>query len=382
MNRSMTGSERYDVCVVGAGVFGLATALELGRRGHSVALLEQFTVGHPAGSSTGASRGIRIAYNEPFYVALALDAIQRWRGLESETGHAVLHLTGQIDLGPDETLAAIETAVAQADAGIERLSAAELRRLMPELAPDPGSFGLFSADSGTVMAEQGMLALRAAALDAGVELRENEPATSIDASGPVTVTTARGSLRSDHVVIAAGPWSGPLLESLGIAVPLAPAIAQVTFLDATGMVDRPGITEWGAGGGAGIYGHPVPGIGYKVAYDAGAEGWQPDVGEWEPDLAEERMLLDWMAERMPGAPARVKLSQRHPWTMTPDGDFVVDRRGAVTLACGCSGHAFKFGPALGPLVADVLEGAAPQPLLALDRPGLRGTAVASAPITR
>lgn len=381
MNRWMAGDERYDVTVVGAGVFGLATALELARRGHTVALVEQFTIGHPAGSSTGASRGIRIAYNEPFYVALALDAIQRWRGLETETGRTVLHLTGQIDLGPEPTLAAIETAVAQAGAGIERLSAKELQTLMPELSPDPGSSGLFSADSGTVMAEQGMQALREAALEAGVDIHENEPVTAIDASGPVTVTTTRGALASDNVVIAAGPWSGPLLEQLGIPVPLAPAIAQVTFLDARDMLDRPGITEWGAGG-AGIYGHPVPGIGYKVAYDAGAEGWQPDVGEWDPDLAEERMLLDWLADRMPGAPARVKLSQRHPWTMTPDGDFVVDRRGPVTLACGCSGHAFKFGPALGPLVADVLEGAPANPLLALDRAGLRGTASASDPITR
>jgi sarcosine oxidase len=68
--------------------------------------------------------------------------------------------------------------------------------------------------------------------------------------------------------------------------------------------------------------------------------------------------------------------------MTPDSDWVIDRRGAVVLACGCSGHAFKFGPALGPLVADVVDGSGPPPLFALDRAGLRASASASDPIAR
>ena len=85
---------------------------------------------------------------------------------------------------------------------------------------------------------------------------------------------------------------------------------------------------------------------------------------------------------MPGVPRRVAYSQRHPWTMTPDSDWVIDRRGAVVLACGCSGHAFKFGPALGPLVADAVDGADPLPLFALDRAGLRGAVSASDAIAR
>jgi len=53
------------------------------------------------------------------------------------------------------------------------------------------------------------------------------------------------------------------------------------------------------------------------------------------------------------------------------------------LACGCSGHAFKFGPALGRLVADLVEHGVRPPLLRLDRPGLTSPApLATAPITR
>ncbi len=92
------------------------------------------------------------------------------------------------------------------------------------------------------------------------------------------------------------------------------------------------------------------------------------------------------ASAVSGVSAPVLRSERHPWTMTPDSDFVIDRDGAVVVACGCSGHAFKFGPALGELVADIAQGVLARdeaPLFSLRRPALAsGPADAWAPITR
>ena len=71
--------------------------------------------------------------------------------------------------------------------------------------------------------------------------------------------------------------------------------------------------------------------------------------------------------------------------MTPDGDFAIGALGAVTIAAGCSGHAFKFGPALGELIADTSDGN-PRPaaaMFALDRDALSRPAPApSMPINR
>jgi sarcosine oxidase len=367
-----------DVAVIGGGVFGLSSSVELARRGHAVVVLDRFGSGHPATSSTGASRSIRTAYGEPFYVALARDALERWAALEVDTGLEILHLTGQVDLGHPPSRAAIAEAVDAAGGAIEARSNAELRELLPELGPDAGD-GLFHREAGTVLAQAGMRALQFAALQAGVELLARERVTAVE--GALVVSDSH-LVDAGQVVIAAGPWTGELLHPLGITVPLAPAVAQVTFLDAPAMVDRPGVVEWPAPGEVGIYGHPVPGVGYKIAFDAGSEGWAPDVEEWPPDTDEERLIIEWLGRRMPDAPHRVAYSQRHPWTMTPDSDWVIDRRGAVVLACGCSGHAFKFGPALGPLVADVVEGGDPPALFALDRSGLQRTASARDPISR
>ena len=200
------------------------------------------------------------------------------------------------------------------------------------------------------------------------------------------VVTDRRTVRADQVVVAAGPWSGELLRSVSIELPLAPAVAQVTFLEAPALVGRPGIADWLMDGGVGVYGHPVPGIGYKVAFDAGSiEPWLPDVEAWTPDLAEQDRLITWLGERLPGVEPQIALAQRHPWTMTPDGDFAIDRRGPIVVAAGCSGHAFKFGSALGALVADVVDGVDRDDLVlfSLDRPAMRtGHATASTPISR
>ena len=173
---------------------------------------------------------------------------------------------------------------------------------------------------------------------------------------------------------------------IGIELPLAPAVAQVTFLEAPQLVDRPGFVDWLRDDRVGVYGHPVPGIGYKVAFDAAStEPWLPDVEGWPPDLAEQDRLIPWLNERMPAVEPRVAFTQRHPWTMTPDGDFAIGRRGPVVVAAGCSGHAFKFGPALGALVADVTQGVGRDDLelFSLDRPAMRtGHAWPSMPITR
>lgn len=374
----------FGVVVIGGGIFGLAGALELARRGHDVAVVDRFGSGHPATSSTGRSRGIRIAYDEPLYVRLAQNAITRWRAHEASSGQQILHLTGQVDFGLGSKLGSIAASVRSAGGSIDELDAAGLRRHFPLMRPRPGDAGLFHAQAGTVLSDVGMAVLKAEALAAGVVLLQPERVEAIEPGGRVTVVTDRQRLTAETVVIAAGPWSGSIARLAGLDLPLAPAIAQVTFIDAPELVDLPGLGEWGgdSDGLGGVYGHPVPGVGYKLAFSSGQQGWSPDEEAWQPDPGEQARLFEWVDRRMPDFPRKVHLTQRHPWTMTPDGDFIVDRVGPIVLACGCSGHAFKFGPALGPLVADVVEGKSAHPIFRLDRPGLKRAAVADATITR
>lgn len=387
----MAENKIFDTIVVGAGIFGISTALELAKRKERVAVIDRWGSGHPVTSSTGASRSIRVAYAHPFYIALAQEAILAWQKLAHDSKRPILHLTGQIDLGPATKLKSLHDNVTAAGLKINHLSRPDLSRLFPEMHLKDHEGALFHTDAGTVMAEEGLQALNDAAVKAHVTVFAPEQVTDLQRVGDgIRVTTSHRILHAARVVIAAGPWSAALLKKIGIDLPLAPAIAQVTFLEAPQLINRPGIAEWAAfgenGSEGGLYGHPVPGIGYKIAFDAGAEGWQGDVDHWQPDNDEEQRLLNWASRRFPGMPVKVARSQRHPWTMTPDADFIVDHAGGpwgqhLVLACGCSGHAFKFGPALGRLVADVAEGKS-LALLRRDRPSLNGHVSATSPIIR
>jgi sarcosine oxidase len=380
--------EQADVVVIGLGVTGLSTAGELARRGHVVVGIDRWGSGHPVTSSTGASRSIRVAYDDERYVRLARQAFDGWHRLESEQGVRLLVESGQIDLGPDAKLDALAAAMGAGDVPFDELDARGVERRFPELAVAAEERALFHAEAGTVLADAAMSALRTDAERHGAELSMPERCLAIEPATQdgATIVTDRRTLHAGRVVIAAGPWSGELLRAAGIELPLAPAVAQVTFLEAPPLVDRPGLVDWLMDDGVGVYGHPVPGIGYKVAFDAGSEEpWLPDVEGWPPDEAEQARLLAWLTRRMPAVEPRIALTQRHPWTMTPDGDFAIDRRGPIVVAAGCSGHAFKFGPALGARVADVAEGIARDDLelFSLDRPAMRtGEARPSTPISR
>ena len=378
--------QHRDVVVVGLGVVGSSTALALAARGHDVLGIDRFGSGHPLTSSTGASRTFRVAYDDVRYVRLALEAIDRWRALERDRGVELLHATGQVDLGPVDRLEALAAAMAAAHVPIEELTGSGVAERFPELHAGRAEPALFHAEAGTVLADRAMRALADAALGRGAEIAAPERVSALE-PGPdgVEVRTEARIVTAERVVIAAGPWSEPLLRTAGLSVPLAPALGQVTFLEAPALVGRPALVEWPDGSSPGVYGHPVPGVGYKIAFDAGSDdAWDPEAEAWVADPDEEAGLLRWAAARLPAVEPVVALTQRHPWTMTPDGDFVVDRRGRVTVAVGCSGHAFKFGPALGELVADVADDVArsDRPLFALDRPGLREAAVGSIPIPR
>lgn len=170
--------------------------------------------------------------------------------------------------------------------------------------------------------------------EGGVVCAAQKRVTQIDLGSSVTVQTDRHRMRPTRLLslpvlgrrncwqmwASICRWHLPWLRS---RPPSAP-----------GLVDRPGIAEWSPSGEAGYYGHPVPGIGYKIAYDAGASGWEPDVEEWEPIPEEERQLLRWLSKRMPAVPHTISRTQRHPWTMTPDVDFIVDRKDQLIVAGG------------------------------------------------
>jgi sarcosine oxidase len=99
-----------------------------------------------------------------------------------------------------------------------------------------------------------------------------------------------------------------------------------------------------------------------VAYHHGGPVTTADTVVRTVDEQERAAIRDVVRQWLPRLPGAIIESSVCLYTNTPDQDFVIDTHpadAAVLLASCCSGHGFKFAPALGELVADLVTGRTP-----------------------
>jgi sarcosine oxidase len=71
---------------------------------------------------------------------------------------------------------------------------------------------------------------------------------------------------------------------------------------------------------------------------------------------DEAILRAGLAAYLPAANGVLVDARTCLYTMTPDGDFILDRlpgMPAIIVASPCSGHGFKFAPLIGEILADL-----------------------------
>ncbi|MCE2516010.1 MAG: FAD-dependent oxidoreductase, partial [Acidobacteria bacterium] len=128
-----------NVCVVGAGIFGMAAALELRRRGHAVTLVERGEIPNPEASSTDVSKVIRrTMYPNEIYVELVTRSAAQWREWHERTSRSIYYQTGKLiavrGFGPEhEALAGWET-LSRLGKDVTELTVQEVNRRFPQFA--------------------------------------------------------------------------------------------------------------------------------------------------------------------------------------------------------------------------------------------------------
>src|SRR5688572_26839333 len=92
---AIAAGERYDVAVIGAGVFGTWTAHALQRAGKRVLLVDAWGPAHARATSGGESRVTRAAYGgDEVYTRMALDSLKEWKWLSAQAGLPIFHPCG------------------------------------------------------------------------------------------------------------------------------------------------------------------------------------------------------------------------------------------------------------------------------------------------
>lgn len=356
----------WDVIIVGLGAMGSATAYHLAQRGKRVLGIEQFTSPHDQGSSHGGSRIIRQAYWEGAeYIPLVSRASELWRKLEQDADADLLHITGGVVIGAadGELVPRTIAAARRHSIPIDVLDAKETGARFPAFAMTAGDAAVYEPGAGYLIPENCVQAHLELAARARAELRFDEKVLKWAASdGGVEVITSRGTYRGGHLVITAGPWANEAMSGL---FPLRVTRQVMVWIEPRGGVAPffpgafPIYVAEDVQGGAPVYGFPaIDGKdgGVKAAIHGSDVVCTPETVDRTVHEADLRRTIDTLRLRIPALDGRVLRAKTCLYTMTPDEHFVIGAHpqfSSCTIACGFSGHGFKFASVVGEVLADL-----------------------------
>jgi sarcosine oxidase len=335
--------------VVGAGVMGLAAGEALARAARRVIVLEQFTFGHNRGSSHGNARIFKLSYPDPGFVRLAQTSLAGWRELEDDNGDEILTTTGSIDVGE---ITGRREALEQCGADFEFLSAAEIERRFG-LTIGEHSQALFQPEGAVLHADRAHDAFIRTARRNGIELAYETTVQHLaQERDTVLIRTSAGDLRARAVVVTAGAWVTRVLAPLGLQPDVVAVRETIAYFRPRVAGPSPPLSEWQPAEKRVTYGLVARDGLLKVGVSGSGTPTDPDE-EAEIDGDVVRDAGAWAARRydlLDDTPVRAETCL---YTNTPDERFLVERHGRVVVGSACSGHGFKFAPAVGGRLADL-----------------------------
>jgi sarcosine oxidase, subunit beta len=360
-------SDQPTVCIIGAGASGLASAVQLTRRG--VADVVVLEANHVAAGTSGLSVGIiETQYVEPLDIELRVRAMDFFRWLERD--HE-LHVTrnGYLRLAhTDDAAAAFARSVeVQHELGVadaRLLDAAEIARLIPDMRSDDVLCGLFGPSDGFLDGHLycGLLGELAAERGARVLGSHKLEAADVDADGRHVLQTSRGEFVCDYVVNAAGPWGDQVAQLLGYEMPLEPQRHQAVVAHLGRELDyvMPSVMDYTPHSGqTGLYfRHERPG--QLIAGLHSEEATEPTVDPDRYARSADPDFLEGVAELMSSRlPSLADAGLAHGWAgvypVSPDGIPQVGPAGddpTVITAGGVGGSGMQLSPVVGELVAE------------------------------
>lgn len=360
-----------DVIIVGGGVAGLSTAMQLAQRGQKVIVLEREMLGN---GSTGRAAGLLGQLRGTAeHTRMLMDGLEIVRELERQAEVEIFIQTGSLRVGetPDRAQE-IADLVAMGQAigfQIERLPIAEVAEMMPYMKTDDLIEACYCPTDGHLQPAELVGAYVKVGKGLGVQYVTGCPVESILLEGGKTkgVRTAIGEYHAPAVVNAAGPWSYLVADMADLVLPTA-AIGHyylTTRPDPAQPVDRhsPAVRDRHhriytrpEGGGliVGIY-EAEP-----VEYDT--ETLRADFDMSAMHVARDNlhvaMLIHHAGQRFPWINERTPMTiTTGIMTFTPDGQpFCGKLPGVEGLyhGSGFSGHGIVQSPTIGVIMADLI----------------------------
>jgi sarcosine oxidase subunit beta len=358
-------AETFDALVIGAGIMGCSTGLQLAKRGMKVAILEKSVVGTT--SSGKSSAIIRQHYSNEVTARMALYSLRTFQNFKEEVGgECGFNQTGFLLMTPEKDIEGLRANIElQHKVGIQTgiLSCEEIRNRWPHFEIGDLVEAAYEPEAGYADPTLTLSSYVEAFRKASGRLFQDTEVTSIRLAGGkvLGVDTPRGTFDAPSVINCGGAWGAGISKMAGVNVPIKSCRVQVAFFR------RP--QEHQAQ-------HPV------IADFVNAVYWRSETGGLtlvglidpeeekyvvDPDAYNERVDFDFIAD------AGERLVRRYPslkdadstggyaalYAITPDWHPIMDELlpGSGLYVCaGFSGHGFKLGPAVGVMTADMVTG--------------------------
>jgi len=347
------------IVIVGAGAIGLLTALNLAPHVGSITILDRNEAGR---ESSWAGGGI-VSPLYPWRYTAAVTALAHWSQdfypqlgdeLFSRTGiDPEVHITGLYWLDLDDETEALNWAQ-RLKRPLSKVAVEHVYQQVPVLGEGYQS-AVYMADVANVRNPRLVKSLKAA-LQAlpNVEIREHCAVSGFvrEAGRVVGVSTEGGDISADRVVLTAGAWSGELLKTLGIELPVEPVKGQMILFKCAedflpSMVLAKGRYAIPRRDGHILVGSTLEYEGFdKTPTDVALQSLKASAIELLPALADAEVVGHWAGLR-PGSPEGI------PFIGPVEGHE------GLWLNCGHFRNGLVLAPASCQLFADLLLGREP-----------------------
>lgn len=360
-----------DVIVIGGGVAGLSTAMQLATRGARVVVLERERLGN---GSTGRAAGLLGQLRgHAEHTRMLMDGVEIVKELEAKAGVEIFIQTGSLRIAetPEraEEIAALVRMGKSVSFDIDHMPIDEVARRMPYMKTDDLLDACYCPTDGHLQPAELVSAYIKVGRQAGVEYRQDSPVTRLLVEGDAVrgVATAEGEFHAPKVVNAGGPWS---YLNAAMADSILPTAAIGHYYLTTRPADdhpvdrlSPAIRDRELR----IYARPESGGLIVGMYEAEPEIYDMSKLPTNFDMSAMKasqasihvaLLLDAASRRFPWINERTPMSiTTGIMTFTPDGrPFCGKLPGVEGLyhCSGFSGHGIVQSPAIGVIMAELI----------------------------
>jgi len=362
-----------DILIIGGGIFGITSAVELAKRKYKVTLINPDTIPHHLAASTDITKAVRMEYGsdkEYFKMAeICINRLHEWNDLFKEE---IYNEVGFLMLCKDKLESVAHTYemdsyknLIEAGYTTQRLNSASISENFPAINPELYIDGNLNPKAGYVKSGRLVEKLADYARSLGVNIIQGQTAHKfiVDKGHLTAVKTREGeTYQSGHTIVAAGANTPFLLPELQ---PYMKATGHPVFwLKPTNIahLTPPHLPVFTADiSNSGWYGFPMTsehGV-VKVAKHTNGLDVHPYHDDRQITDAEVIDMRNFLKSSIPSlSSAPLVFTRRCLYMDTLDGHFWIDNHPEIqglSVSSGGSGHGLKMAPLLGEMTADVVE---------------------------